>query len=648
MRRIKLLWAILALCFYSLALSVVCSEPLTVKGDENVKNQLSQPDGPARVVLEGVPRIDVHTGTAVGSVTTFPMSLWACMEFMGESYPVECVFATSGAAFRLFWKPNWYADNIGVEWTEDRRESYLHALEAFGYESEYISKEEGRDNASYFRSRIIESIRDKGRPVIAQGVIGPPEWCIIAGYDEYGDVLMGWNYFQGGPEAELEPSGYFRKRNWFEDTHNLVIIGEKQEQPPLGERYQGTLRWATQIVRTPVTRDRPSGLAAYTAWAEALLRDEDFPAGDISIARQHLQSHDENMNVVAEGRWCAWQFLKQVAEDMPAISDDLLEAATCYEAEYMLMCQGWNLMGGLGAYSQDQGVKFADPTIRRQISSLILQARNKDEEAVSHIERVLERWTAPLPKTFTYEDYTPIVLIPAGEFQMGDAFSEGGTDERPIHTVYVDTFYIDTHEVTNAQYRRFVQATGHRAPEGCGYVNGEWLAGFKPWLDANFNGDDQPVVCVSWEDAKAYCEWAGKRLPTEAEWEKAARGVLVGKKFPWGDEDPNGTQCNFADRNADDGYQYTSPVDSFAPNGYGLYDMAGNVWEWCSDWYDPSYYSKSPKENPTGPSSGASRVLRGGSWNLNPYYMRVSFRFPGVPEYSHNFVGFRCAQDAKP
>ena len=645
MRRARLFWAILTLCFYPLASSFVCSEPLTVKEAENMKSQSSHPDRSARVVLEGVPRIDVHTGTAVGSVTTFPMSLWACMEFMGESYPVEHVFATSGAAFRLLWKPDWYVDNIGVEWTEDRRESYLHALEALGYESEYVSKEEGRDNASYFRRRIIESISDKGHPVIAQGVIGPPEWCIIAGYDDYGDVLMGWNYFQGGPEAELEPSGYFRERNWFENTHSLVIIGEKQEQPTLGERYQGTLRFAVQIVRTPVTRDRPSGLAAYTAWAEALLRDEDFPAGDVAIARQHLQSHDENMNVVGEGRWCAWRFLKQVAEDLPALSDDLIEAATCYEAEYMLMCQGWNLMGGLGAYSQDQGVKFADPTIRRQISSLIIQARNKDEEAVSHIERALERWTAPLPKTLAYEDDTPMVLIPAGEFQMGDAFSEGGTDERPIHTVYVDAFYIDTYEVTNAQYRRFVQATGHRAPEGFGYVNGEWLSGFKPWLDESLNGDDQPVVCVSWADAKAYCEWAGKRLPTEAEWEKAARGGLVGKKFPWGDEDPDDTQCNFVDRNADDG---TSPVGSFTPNGHGLHDMAGNVWEWCSDWYDPGYYSESPKENPTGPSSGSSRVLRGGSWNLNSYYMRVSFRFPGVPKYSNNFVGFRCAKDAKP
>jgi len=125
-------------------------------------------------------------------------------------------------------------------------------------------------------------------------------------------------------------------------------------------------------------------------------------------------------------------------------------------------------------------------------------------------------------------------------------------------------------------------------------------------------------------------------------------GGLVGRKFPWGDEAPDGTQCNFADGNADDGYQYTSSVGSFAPNGYGLYDMAGNVWEWCSDWYDPAYYSKSPRENPAGPSSGTSRVLRGGSWNLNSYYMRVSFRFPGVPEHSHgvaehscNFVGFK-------
>jgi formylglycine-generating enzyme required for sulfatase activity len=226
---------------------------------------------------------------------------------------------------------------------------------------------------------------------------------------------------------------------------------------------------------------------------------------------------------------------------------------------------------------------------------------------------------------------------------------------------------MDKYEVTNAQYRQFVQATGYKEPEGWAYINGVWNYGYKPWSDNNLNGDNQPVTCVSWEDAKAYCEWAGKRVPTEAEWEKAARGGLVGKRYVWGDSLPSsGGAGNFADETAkktfhhltifedyDDGYVYTSPVGSFEKNGYGLYDMAGNVWEWCADWYDSSYYATSPTENPRGPGSGTSHVLRGGSWSHNPYYLRVAFRFPGVQGglsnlYSSNLFGFRCAQDAKP
>jgi sulfatase modifying factor 1 len=249
-----------------------------------------------------------------------------------------------------------------------------------------------------------------------------------------------------------------------------------------------------------------------------------------------------------------------------------------------------------------------------------------------------------------------MVLIPAGEFLMGS--NDGEDSEKPVHTVYLNDFYMDIYEVTNAQYRRFVQATGHREPEGYGHVNGKWQSvGFKPWSDSNFSGDNQPVVCVSWEDAKAYCDWAGKRLPTEAEWEKAARGGLTGKKYIWGDAwpPPRGAG-NFADKTAktvfsdwsiiegyDDGYVYPAPVGSFDPNGYGLYDMAGNVWEWCADWYDLGYYAKSPKENPTGPSYGKYRVLRGGSWSCyGTYYLPAASRYYRInPTDSYNFNGFR-------
>jgi len=219
-----------------------------------------------------------------------------------------------------------------------------------------------------------------------------------------------------------------------------------------------------------------------------------------------------------------------------------------------------------------------------------------------------------------------MILIPAGEFQMG--YNDGLDDEKPVHTVYLHAFYIDKYEVTNAQYKKFMDATGHRTP----YY----------WDDTNYNAPNHPVVGVDWNDASAYCSWAGKRLPTEAEWEKSARGGLVGKKYPWGDTLTH-DDANYYGTGGKDKWDGTSPVGSFAPNGYGLYDMAGNVWEWCADWFDSNYYASSPKSNPTGPSSGSSRVLRGGSWHYYyVFHLRVAARSYFAPSSYYFFVGFRC------
>ena len=235
----------------------------------------------------------------------------------------------------------------------------------------------------------------------------------------------------------------------------------------------------------------------------------------------------------------------------------------------------------------------------------------------------------------TGKDGAPMALIPAGEFQMGS--NDGTYDERPVHTVYLDAFYMDKYEVTNALYKKFMDATGHKAPA-------DWC-----WNDNKYNAPDQPVVGVTWDDAVAYAEFYGKRLPTEAEWEKAARGGLVGKKFPWGDADLDGSQCNSADRNynsswsdVDDSHQYTAPVGSYTPNGYGLYDMAGNIYEWCSDWYSEDYYSVSPQRNPTGPGSGTARVTRDGLWFIGISGVRVADRFNNNPTNMNNYNGFRC------
>ena len=242
-----------------------------------------------------------------------------------------------------------------------------------------------------------------------------------------------------------------------------------------------------------------------------------------------------------------------------------------------------------------------------------------------------------------------MVMIRGGAFQMGNDSEMAAEDEQLVHTVFVDSFLMDTHEVTGGKYEQFVQKTGHREPE-LGYYANEY-----------------PIVFVSWHDVMAYATWAGKRLPTEAQWEYAARGGLEGQQYPWGNTPPDGTQCNFADKRlthfwwadprVDDGYTDTAPVGSYLENGYGLFDMAGNVLEWCLDEYDANFYGVSQGENPL---SGANtpqeisenfeavesiRVLRGGSWIVNSAGVRSSARFMLRPESVHDTVGFRCVID---
>ena len=221
------------------------------------------------------------------------------------------------------------------------------------------------------------------------------------------------------------------------------------------------------------------------------------------------------------------------------------------------------------------------------------------------------------------KDDVEMVLIPAGEFLMGSE------DEKTAHIVHLDAYYIDKFPVTNARYRKFMEATGHRLP--------------LYWFDVRYNGPSHPVVGIGWEDAVAYAEWSGKRLPTEAEWEKAARGGLVGKKFPWGDELPDRSQANF--HNSEGG---TTPVTKYPPNGFGLYDMAGNVFNLCSDRYQWDYYKESPRENPEGPTVGDHRVARGGSWRSIQYYISCSSRYD-VHWIVRAFVdvGFRFARDTR-
>jgi len=256
------------------------------------------------------------------------------------------------------------------------------------------------------------------------------------------------------------------------------------------------------------------------------------------------------------------------------------------------------------------------------------------------------RTMAPVAvQTMVWErDNSVMVYVPAGEFSMGSSDAQvDGTlalcsenvgncerrwfeDEQPQHTVYLDAFYIDKAEVTNAQYRLCVEAGACNAPLNTIYYDKADYA-------------QHPVVYVSWNDADAYCRWAGKRLPTEAEWEKAARGT-DGRTYPWGE----GIDCDHAQYGECGGQ--TMPVGS-KPKGtspYGALNMAGNVLEWVADWYDSGYYSQSPARNPPGPGSGEFRGLRGGSWDNRPHLVRTAGRFWDKPDARYYDVGFRCAR----
>ena len=249
---------------------------------------------------------------------------------------------------------------------------------------------------------------------------------------------------------------------------------------------------------------------------------------------------------------------------------------------------------------------------------------------------------------------TTSVLIPAGKFRMGSA--NNADDEKPVHTLHLDAFYIDVYPVTNADYKKFVDANPQwrKANIEKKYHDGDYLA--------HWDGDDyprekvdHPVVHVSGYAAMAYAKWAGKRLPTEAEWEKAARGGLVDQQFPWGNlEDTTKAGVQLWEQPA-----RTTPVGKYPPNGYGIYDVSGNVWEWCLDAYQVDYYATSSDQNPIAGAKHSQevinsflkvkvetpRVLRGGAWEGDPRMARVAVREKENPARTLNLGGFRCVSD---
>ena len=239
-------------------------------------------------------------------------------------------------------------------------------------------------------------------------------------------------------------------------------------------------------------------------------------------------------------------------------------------------------------------------------------------------------------------DGAPMIFIPASSFHMGvpHAARDGGRDEYPGHTVFLDPYYIDKYEVTNGRYLEFIKATGHRTPQHpTNPKRNLWHGGLMPESIV-----ERPVINVDWFDANAYCTWAGKRLPTEAEWEKAARGG-DDRRFPWGNVEPTDKHLNFNQKWI--GERTLMPVGSYdaGKSPYGLYDVAGNVWEWVADWYDPLYYETSPPKNPKGPSTGTHKVIRSSGWQVETPQVRIFTRIKSDPNDRNESTGFRCAKD---
>jgi len=368
-----------------------------------------------------------------------------------------------------------------------------------------------------------------------------------------------------------------------------------------------------------------------------------------------------------------------------------------------------------------QGLILLYFTASMQSCMLRSQSANiHKEEVISCHANIPQRFTSKNDEATVYSNgitgtaaHSGMMWIDGGVFKMGSSNEEGRSDEYPQHQVRVNGFWMDATEVTNAQFEKFVTATGYiteaeKAPDWeeikkqlppgtpkpadselvaaslvftspAHVVDLRNAAQWWSWTkNANWRHpkganssvkgkENFPVVHISWNDAQAYCKWAGKRLPTEAEWEFAARGGLKDQPFSWGNEDvangkakANTWQGHFPDNNTGtDGFKGLAPTKSFASNGYGLYDMAGNVWEWCIDWYTPDYYAQSNTGivvNPKGPSSGLDpdeptipkRVVRGGSFLCHASYCssyRVSARMKTSPDTGLEHTGFRCVSD---
>jgi len=343
-----------------------------------------------------------------------------------------------------------------------------------------------------------------------------------------------------------------------------------------------------------------------------------------------LSQHDDSLRAIAKTRMNLWQSKTSSRDSLKTIKESWVEKQSQMQADYqVLLTQESDTSLSPAAKTtlwQNFITKFQENNpFSQEDDNIRSQARDKINDWRNF--KPTPRKISPPQKISSEIEY---IFIPSGSFVMGDNFGDGDEDEKPVHTVTVSGFYLSKTEVTVAQYRNFCDRNNRQMP----------LAPDWGW------NDDHPIVNVNWSDALAFCKWAGGRLPTEAEWEYAARNRGRMIKYSCGNQLTPQAANYDPGNSAGDKYRYTAPVGSFPASELGLHDMIGNAWEWCKDWYDKNYYQNSAMTNPTGPESGKLRVLRGGSWSTDAWFSRATSRLRLDPNSRNEYSGFRVARDA--
>lgn len=379
-------------------------ETIRVSGNNEFKKQ----------VLKGISRIGFQPAeNSAPENIPFPSVMRACLENIGEDYGFEMLeeanlkvsnaytflMGISGAAFRFFWNWNSRTSEGGrtdaLFFIDNPLEQIDISFEACGYNYELLFNKDYEDKFSvdkeyfkdktYIQRKIVESIKDKKKPVIALGIVRPAEWSIITGYDEEGEVLIGWSYFQDTSDKALdfEPCGYFRKRAWFDDTIAVIIIGNKKNEASLECIYNKALKSGVSLMEKDNIKNTTTGFEGYAAWSRELLIDDYFPQENESILRNRYTVQEVTCLELAERRWYGTKFFEYITKDFPKVKEDLLKAAKCFQAEHDMMWQILELTGGF--MNQQAYIKFADPNVRKKISEIILKVLEKDREAAKYM-----------------------------------------------------------------------------------------------------------------------------------------------------------------------------------------------------------------------------------------------------------------------